>query len=101
MTWVLWSLGLMLALLAVDRIATLAEGRGLIYWRKRKPSASGRSGVMGDLMTALQPNRQVMQQEFDHLDVLRDEIQSDQPGTPRSWVDLSGGKAWTAPHQGQ
>lgn len=101
MTWIWWSLGLALALLAVDRIATLAEERGWIYWRKRKPAASGGSGIMGDLMTALQPSQQVMQQELDHRDMLRDEIQSDQAGTPRSWIDLSGGKAWIAPHQGQ
>lgn len=101
MTWFWWLLGLTLVLVMVDRLATSAEGRGWLYWRNRKPSTSGGSGILGDLMTALQPSHQVMQQELEHRDILRDDIQSDQHGTPRSWIDLSDGKAWTAPYRGQ
>lgn len=101
MIWIWWSLAVAVALLAVDRVATLAERRGWIYWRTRKPSASGGSGITGDLMTALQPSQQVVQRELDHRDMLGDEIRSDEPGTPSLWTELGDGGAWTAPHRGR
>ena len=88
MYWVWWSLGLVLGLLAVDRLACWAEVHGWLYWRKRKPSASGGTGALDGLMTILQPSRQVAVQELEHRDMLRLDAFDDRPGSAGSWIDL-------------
>ena len=46
-------LALALAVLALDRLGLWAESRGWIYWRRRRPEASG--AVLNPLVDVFQP----------------------------------------------
>lgn len=96
MSQVWWAVVVVVALLAIDRLACWAEARGWMYWRTRRASPSGGAGVLGELMTALQPGRQIVQEERDRRRMLRDDSRAGAPGDAGSWVDLDGGEAFIA-----
>lgn len=54
-------------IVALDRLAIRAEAKGWIYWRRTRPKPDG-GAVLGELVEALQPNRQFTQQEKQRLE---------------------------------
>ena len=88
MEWVGWALGAVVALLALDRLATWAEARGWLYWRKRKPGQLPGGGILGDLVEVFQPARRHVVQERDRQRLGAHLLSSD--GAPPG-VDLEHG----------
>ena len=78
MTW-LWWCAAVAVLLLVDRLATWAEGRGWIYWRRRRPSAGGGAGVLGGVADVFHPAQGVTVQERRYQDLRVDESGSGAP----------------------
>lgn len=78
MTW-LWWCAAVAVLVLVDRLATWAEGRGWIYWRRRRPSAGGGAGVLGGVADVFHPAQGVTVQERRYQDLRVDESGSGAP----------------------
>lgn len=78
MTW-LWWCAAVAVLALVDRLATWAEGRGWIYWRRRRPSAGGGAGVLGGVADVFHPAQGVTVQERRYQDLRVDESGSGAP----------------------
>ena len=45
MTWVWWVLGAVVVVWLLDRLALWAEGKGWLYWRRRRGTGSANSNV--------------------------------------------------------
>lgn len=56
MSW-FWKAILILAILyAIDRVGLWAEEKGWVYWRKKKPGASGFGNALGEFQAFLRPS---------------------------------------------
>lgn len=64
LSWVWWVLIAVAVVAALDRLASWAESRGWIYWRRRKPTGGGGT-ALGDLLLLFQPTRQHLVEEQD------------------------------------
>lgn len=65
------------ALLALDRLALWMEGRGWIYYRRRKPSSSSLGNAFLEVQALLEPNKRTL------LEVRRDaRAEEDESGDP-------------------
>jgi hypothetical protein len=49
-------------LFAIDRLASWAESRGWIYWRRRKASPGTRAGAMLEIQSLLEPGKRHVRQ---------------------------------------
>lgn len=81
----MWLLASAVGLQVLDRVALWAESRGWIYWWHRRPSQSGGSGVLGELIEVFQPSRRYVVAERE-----RQQLTADLPdsGAPPLGVDL-------------
>ena len=78
-------LALALAVLALDRLGLWAESRGWIYWRRRKPEASG--AVLNPLVDVFQPGHVHVVEAQRDRDVL---VCTDVAGAGRPDSELGG-----------
>ncbi|MEJ2578222.1 MAG: hypothetical protein P8Z68_03895 [Kineosporiaceae bacterium] len=81
MGWGGWVLGIVVAVLAVDRLALWAEGRGWIYWRRVNPRpVSGAWSSLGLLIEALHPSHSIVVEEQRFRELRVDETRSSDGG---------------------
>lgn len=81
----LTALGLVLA----DALLRRAEARGWIYYRRRSGSGSVSSAVFGPAFDLAQPTRQILAEEQQHQELLREDAGDSEPrfGTRNSTTD--------------
>jgi hypothetical protein len=66
-----------LALLALDRLALWMEGRGWLYYRRRKPSTTTLGNAFLEVQALLEPDKQTL------LEVRRgEEVDDEESGDP-------------------
>lgn len=76
-----------LAVLALDRLGLWAESRGWIYWRRRRPEASG--AVLNPLVDVFQPGHVHVVEAQQDRDVL---VRTDAAGAGRPDPESASGR---------
>ncbi len=89
MTWVWWVLGAVVVVWLLDRLALWAEGRGWLYWRRRR-GTGGAGTALGDVFLLFQPTRAHLVAEQERQ---RQTIAYPESGAPPLGVDLDAGTA--------
>lgn len=89
MRWLWWVLAAVVVVWLLDRLALWAEGRGWLYWRRRR-GTGGSGTVLGDVFLLFQPSRAHVVAEQERQ---RQTIAYPESGAPPLGIDLEAGTA--------